>query len=173
MTVCLASIFLDCCVTLFIVFACLCSTHCYCASISVCVCSCAPCVCRHWRWAFHSWIKPGQRPRGLQVNVAYFKWLFLHGHSVSGAHILIERRIAARKSLRMWFAHLFICPKRHSMLFENSLHVVTVLYLLFWYLVLTSFLLIFYFHTAYFSTHSCFLCFAPLFHVTEGTPHFS
>lgn len=36
---------------------------------------------------FHSWIKPGQRPRGLQVNVAYFKRLFLHGHRVSEAHL--------------------------------------------------------------------------------------
>lgn len=63
---------------------------------------------------FRSWIKPGQRPRGLQVNVAYFKRLFLHGHSVSEAHLHAkafwekQKRITARKSLRMWFTHLFI-----------------------------------------------------------------
>ncbi len=47
---------------------------------------CSMHVCTRWRTAFHSWIKPGQRPRGLQVNVAYFKRLLLHGHSVSNAH---------------------------------------------------------------------------------------
>lgn len=36
---------------------------------------------------FHSWIKPGQCPRGLQVNAAYFKRLFLHGHIFSSAHM--------------------------------------------------------------------------------------
>lgn len=41
-----------------------------------------------WQQAmFHSWIKPGQRPRGLQVNVVYFKQLFLPSHSISNTHI--------------------------------------------------------------------------------------
>lgn len=44
-------------------------------------------MCKQRCTVFHSWIKPGQRPRGLQVNVAYFKRLFLHGHRVSEAHL--------------------------------------------------------------------------------------
>lgn len=53
--------------------------------VSVCVCTVH--VCKQRCTVFHSWIKPGQRPRGLQVNVAYFKRLFLHGHRVSEAHL--------------------------------------------------------------------------------------
>lgn len=44
-------------------------------------------VCRQWCVVFHSWIKPGQCPRGLQVNAAYFKRLFLHGHIFSSTHM--------------------------------------------------------------------------------------
>lgn len=40
-------------------------------------------LCRRRRVVLPSQMKPGQRPRGLQVNVAYFKWLLLFGHSVS------------------------------------------------------------------------------------------
>lgn len=59
-------------------------------SLSVCFFFSFFCVMRVWKqWCavFRSWIKPGQRPRGLQVNVAYFKRLFLHGHSVCEAHL--------------------------------------------------------------------------------------
>lgn len=57
-------------------------------SVCVCISCCAcVCVCKQWCTVFHSWINPGQCLRGLQVNVAYFKRLFLHGHSVSEAHL--------------------------------------------------------------------------------------
>lgn len=57
-------------------------------SVCVCILCCAcVCVCKQWCTVFHSWINPGQCLRGLQVNVAYFKRLFLHGHSVSEAHL--------------------------------------------------------------------------------------
>lgn len=82
-----------------------------CVSVWVCTMH----VCKQRCTVFHSWIKPGQRPRGLQVNVAYFKRLSLHGHRVSEAHLHShafrgkkKKRITARKSLRMWFTHLFI-----------------------------------------------------------------
>lgn len=55
--------------------------------IGACVCICAVYVCEQWSTVFPSWINPGQCLRGLQVNVAYFKRLFLHGRSVSEAHL--------------------------------------------------------------------------------------
>lgn len=129
----------DCRLTLFILFSHLpgtythsCIAQCYCASISVYlgVFFHSACACRHWHAAFHSWIKPGQRPRGLQVNVAYFKWLFLHGHSISSAcmhtHSGTEKSHSRKKSLGMWFTHLFIFFQNQCV-FENSLHFVTML----------------------------------------------
>lgn len=53
-------------------------------------------------------------------------------------HILVQRRIAARKSLRMWFTHVFVFPASQCV-FEYSLHFVTVLsFLLLQSLFLTS-----------------------------------
>lgn len=59
----------------------------------VCVCDivfepCVLCLCvGSGVCGFHSCIKRGHSPRGLQVNVAYFKRLLLLGHSVSVAHM--------------------------------------------------------------------------------------
>lgn len=54
-----------------------------CKSVHVCVFV----LCEQRSTVFPSWINPGQCLRGLQVNVAYFKRLFLHGRSVSEAHL--------------------------------------------------------------------------------------
>lgn len=99
----------------------------YCACVWLCVF--ALCMMwRQWRAVFHSWIKPGQRPRGLQVNVAYFKRLFLHGHSVSNAHAEESQQ---GKSLRIWFTHLFIFSKKTLCVFKISLQFVGMLSFLF------------------------------------------
>lgn len=47
-------------------------------------------VCRQQCVVSHSCIKLGQSPGGLQVNVAYFKWLFLLGHSAFVTHVHAE-----------------------------------------------------------------------------------
>lgn len=128
---------------------------CYCASM--CVFSCTLHVCRQW-FNVHSWIKPGQRPRGLQVNVAYFKRLFLHGHSVSNTHvqyILVQGRILARKDLGMWLTRDYL-SKMTLCAFEIKLLVVTVLYFIFFFLVTLVLL----------SPFSCFYPFSLAF-VTE------
>lgn len=88
----------------------------YCACVWLCVF--ALCMMwRQWRAVFHSWIKPGQRPRGLQVNVAYFKRLFLHGHSVSNAHAEeSQQEKASGYGLRIC---LFF-PKRHCVFLKSA-----------------------------------------------------
>lgn len=68
---------------------------------------------------FHSRINPGQCLRGLQVNVAYFKRLFLHGHGVSEAHLNTDAFWDKDKSqgggkkasgCSFAFVFVFLCP---------------------------------------------------------------
>lgn len=72
-----------------------------------------------------------------------------------------QRRIAARKSLRMWFTHLFIFPKRQCG-FEYSLHFVTMLSFYSFCQFLTSL-----------SLSLCFLLFSSLFTWISSLSHLS